>query len=264
MAAGVLRAGIMTRRVHIVGCRRSGTTLLMELMWLSFEFSGRHAHEISVFEPIPEGETLYLTKKPPDTIRIGEIFQADPNLHVIAMLRDPRAVITSKHKNRPDVYFSGYFRWKQYVDALEAFRDHPRFILIRYEDLLIDPDATQCRINAQLSFLQKKRKFSTYPLGVEVSNNASNSLNGVRPFDISRIDGWKNHLPRVNGQLRDHPEMIKDLIDAGYEETDDWVKMLEGEKFYSQNYKDSRPHILKRFESNLRYRLKIRKYLQRI
>jgi hypothetical protein len=87
----------------------------MELLWYSYVFSGRHQHEISVFEPVPQGQTLYLTKKPPDTLRIQRVLEADSKLHVIAMLRDPRAVITSTHESQPNVYYAGYQRWREYV-----------------------------------------------------------------------------------------------------------------------------------------------------
>ncbi|MFP6817048.1 MAG: sulfotransferase [Pseudomonadales bacterium] len=249
-------------RVHIVGCRRSGTTLMMELMWQSYAFSGRHEHEISVFEPTPPGETLYLTKKPSDTLRIHRVFRADPNLYLIAMLRDPRAVVTSRHENKPDAYFAGYLRWREYIDAIERLVDHPRFILIRYEDLLNNPDAAQARISEQFSFLSELRKFSMYPEGAEVPDVAAQSLNGVRPFDTSRIDAWRAHLPRVNGQLRDHPNMPLDLIASGYEENDEWIKVLEGVDYYSQKYKDKGPGLARRMESNFRFWLKTQRYLR--
>ena len=237
---------------------------MMELMWQSFEFSGRGEHELSVFEPMPAGETLYLTKKPPDTPRIHRIFHADRNLHVIAMLRDPRAVITSRHESKPDVYFAGYLRWREYVDAIERLRGHPRFVMIRYEDLLPDPDAVQEHISKQFPFLSEKCSFSTFPESANVPHKAAQSLNGVRPFDTSRINGWRAHLPRINGQLRDHPGMLKDLILAGYEENEEWTHVLEGIHHYTQDYKDRGPGFFRHLESSFRFWLKTRRYLRKL
>jgi len=231
-------------------------------MWRSYTFSGRDEHEISVFEPVPSGQTLYLTKKPPDTLRIHKIFQADEQLNVICMLRDPRAVISSTHKLKPDVYFAGYQRWQEYLRAIEPLLEHPRFLMIRYEDLLTDPDAQQRRINAKFQFLSQTRVFSSYPEGAEVPALANTSLNGARPFDTTRIDGWKDHLPRVNGQLRDHPSMPSDLIKAGYEQDTDWTQMLDGVDFYAQDYKDKRPNLPRRLEANLRFWWKTHRYLK--
>ena len=92
------------RRVHIVGCRRSGTTLMMELLWYSYAFSGRGEHETSLFEPVPPGETLYLDEKNRRTPRASSPPSCgNDDTYLIAMLRDPRAVVTSRHRSRPDV-----------------------------------------------------------------------------------------------------------------------------------------------------------------
>ncbi|MDH3641693.1 MAG: sulfotransferase, partial [Gammaproteobacteria bacterium] len=190
------------------------------------------------------------------------IFHADPDLHVIAMLRDPRAVITSRHKSRPDVYFAGYLRWREYVDAIERLRGHSRFMVVRYEDLVGNPDSVQAQISARFPFLREKRRFSTYPESADVPESAAQSLNGVRPFDTSRIDGWREHLPRVNGQLRDHPEMPQDLVRAGYEQDDGWTRLLEGEDCYTQKYKDHGPGFFRKLESNFRFWVKTRRYLR--
>jgi hypothetical protein len=235
---------------------------MMELMWQSYEFGGRHEHETSVFEPVPHGQTPYLTKKPPDTLRIDRIFRADPDLHIVAMLRDPRAVITSRHESRPEVYFSSYQRWREYVNAIERLRDHARFIVIRFEDLVTDPDAAQTRISKQFPFLNEQRRFSTYPEEADVPEGAAQSLNGVRPFDTSRLDGWRDHLPRVNGQLRDHPDMPQELILAGYEDNDGWTEILNDVGYYTQDYKDKRPGFGRRLETGFRFWLKTRRYLR--
>ncbi|MEZ5558584.1 MAG: hypothetical protein R3E86_08600 [Pseudomonadales bacterium] len=253
---------MLTRRLHVVGCHRSGTTLMMELLWYAFEFSGRAAHEVSLFEPIPPGQSLYLSKKPPDTTRIEQAFRSDPELFVIAMLRDPRAVICSRHPNRPDVYFSGFRRWRECALAIERLRGHPRFLLVRYEDLVTAPDQVQDAIAARFAFLRAKARFAQFPEGAEVPENARASLLGVRPFDVSRIDGWRGHLPRVKGQLQAHPDLPGHLVRLGYEADDAWVSDLDRIRAYTQKYKDEAPHPLKRAEAELRYWLKTRRYLR--
>jgi hypothetical protein len=236
---------------------------MMELLWYGYRFSGRHDHELAVFDPIPADETLYLTKKPPDTLRIRKIFEADENLHVIAMQRDPRAVITSTHLLKPGVYFAGYKRWREYLEAMTPLLEHPRFLLLRYEDLVTNPAQVQSQVSERFPFLEQQRAFADYPTGANVPGYlAELSLNGVRPFDTSRIDGWQEHLERVNGQLKDHPNMVQDLIDNGYETNSDWVSMLDGVSHYHQDYKDSGPAPLRRLESNIRFWWKTRSYLR--
>ena len=91
---------------------------------------------------------------------------------------------------------------------------------------------------------------------------AEASLNGARPFDVSRLDGWRSHLPRVKGQLEAHPDLTQSLIDFGYETDDAWTALLEGVAPYRQTYKETPPSRLRRWETDFRYRLKTRRYLR--
>ena len=249
--------------VHIVGCHRSGTTLMMELMAACYAFDDRAVHERSLFDCGPRMGT-YLSKKPPDTIRIGRIFEQDDRVFVIAMVRDPRAVITSRHPSRPDVFFSGFARWLDYIEEIERKREHPRWLVVRYEDLLRDPASVQSRIDARFGFLRRRGRFEQYPEGVDASDLAVESLNGIRPFDTERIDAWRDELPRVKGQLEAHPEMARHLIALGYEPDDAWLGALEAVAGHVQQYKDTRPYLLKRLETRARYALKSRRYLRRL
>ena len=258
------------QRVHIVGCRRSGTTLMMELLWYSYAFSGRGEHETSLLEPVPPGQTLYLTKKPPDTMRIIRAFLRDSDTYLIAMLRDPRAVVASRHRDRPDVYFASFQRWRAYAAAIKRLTDHPRCTVIRFESLITAPEAVQADLEAWLPFLTRCRAraggscrtFAQYPEGAAVPPLAESSLNGARPFDAARLDGWRSHLPRIKGQLEAHPDLAQSLIEFGYEADDAWIAMLEGIAPYRQTYKEAAPSPWRRWETNLRYRLKTRRYLR--
>ena len=62
---------------------------MMELLWYSYAFSGRGEHETSLLEPVPPGETLYQTKKPPDTTRIIPAFLRDGETYLIAHAARP-------------------------------------------------------------------------------------------------------------------------------------------------------------------------------
>lgn len=253
-----------SRRLHVIGCHRSGTTLMMELLWYAYDFSGRCTHELSVFKAPPDGERLYLTKKPPDTTRIREVFLADPDLHVVAMQRDPRSVITSIHPDRPNVYFSSFRRWRAYADAIDALRGHPRFTVIRFEDLLRTAEAVQQQIEDRFGFLERRRDFSRFPEGAQVPENANISLLGARTFDASRIEGWREHLPRIRGQLDRYQDLPEALIRQGYEADTEWTRALDGVAPYEQSYKEDDPSLPRRFETSLRYWWKTRRYLARL
>jgi hypothetical protein len=249
------------RRLHVVGCHRSGTTLMAELLGSCFDIQGRVDHEQGLWVPIEADDGIFLTKKPPDTIRIRTAFLMDPRLYVIAMIRDPRGVITSRHKTKPGVYFSSFWRWQQYLHAIMALEGHPRFLLIRYEDLVTDPDAVQDRIAGRFEFLQPVSRFSRFPEGARVHERARISLNGVRAVDAASLGRWREELPRVKGELISHPEMADWLIRLGYEPDDAWTRELDGVEPFFGAYKNERPHVWRRFETSLRFACRTLRYL---
>ena len=247
-------------RLHLVGCHRSGTTLIMELLWHCFAFGGRVPHEASLFEPIPEGDGFFLTKKPPDTLWMESVFPADRNLYVLAMMRDPRAVISSTHVAKPGRYFRSYHVWEDYEQVIARLESHPRFLCLRYESLLADPAAAQARIAQRFSFLAKTGDFGAYPDGFEIDPGAVDSLNGTRPFDTARVQSWREHLPRVKAQLTQHPGMVQALVRRGYEVDDQWTAMLSDVEPAYQTFKNQRPGLMRRLERWLRFRRRIDGY----
>lgn len=251
------------RRLHVVGCHRSGTTLMAELLGSCFDIPGRVDHEQGLWVPVEAESGVFLTKKPPDTIRIRTAFLMDPRLYVIAMIRDPRGVITSRHKTKPDVYFSSFWRWQQYLQAIMALEGHPRFLVVRYEDLVADPDAVQDRIAERFEFLQPISRFSRFPEGARIHERARISLNGVRAVDSASLSRWREALPRVKGELIRHPEMIDWLIRLGYEPDDAWTAALDGVEPFFGDYKNERPHVWRRTEASLRFALRTVRYLWR-
>lgn len=251
-----------TRRVHIVGCHRSGTTLLAQLMWYGFQFDARAEHEASLFEPTPD-VGVYLSKKPPDTVRINNVFFRDPDLFLIAMIRDPRAVITSRHPRRPDVYFSNFHRWEKYLQAIETAEGHERYLVVRYEALVTEPDRIQDQIANRLRFLKIRRPFSGYPVGADVPTKARISLNGIRHIDGSGLHRWQNELPRLKGELLRHPNLSGWLVKLGYEPDDAWVRCLDDVEPLFQSYKSADPGLLRRAETSLRYLVKTVAYVHR-
>ncbi len=253
------------RRLHVVGCPRSGTTLMMELLWLSYDLGGRCEHELSLFDEPMIPKDLYLTKKPSDTYRLEQLLRIDADLYVIAMQRDPRAVISSRHVRRPGEYYCDFARWQLHQDAIEALRGHPRFVAVKFETLLADPDLIQRTLETQLNCLSGKQggtrraRFSEYPDGEHVTAAARQALNGVRPFDTSRLTSWHAHLPRVKQQLasftamQSYLERLKYCDDASWQEILSTVEALPPARSRA-------PHFFKRCETAMRYALKARRY----
>ena len=252
------------KRLHVTGCRRSGTTLLFEMLATCFEHDDHCEHEQSIFVPIDEVKgQLYFSKKPSDITHVHKIFAQDPELFLIYVRRDPRAVITSIHPSKADVYYSSFERWQRYEDAAGPLLSHPRCLLVKYEELVRSPNAVQENIEAQFSFLNRRHDFSEFHLHARSSAKAQISLKGLRPISADSLDSWQAHLPRIKFQVERYPELTQTIKDYSYEPDDSWLEMLDDISTRSQTYGEQRPNWLKRQETNLRYALKTRAYLSR-
>lgn len=253
------------KRVHIVGCPRSGTTLLMELMSTCFANSGFCEHELSIFAPVPDGEGPYFTKQPNDIKQLRHIFYRDPQLHIIYMGRDPRAVITSKHRENPEQYFCNYRVWSECDHAAQRYTGHARFLSLRYEDLVIAADTVQHSIAGHFEFLKPLHPFSQYHLHATPSAASQRAMNGLRAINPKSLEKWQQHLPRIAEQLQREPKLADDLIRLGYEEDNSWQAMLHDTtpEVFPCRYPEQRPR-LKEWEKGLRVWLKSRRYLRQL
>lgn len=253
------------KRVHIVGCPRSGTTLLMELMSTCYASGGFCEHEMSIFEPVPQSSGLYISKQPSDIKHIEHVFFADPELFVIYLTRDPRAVVTSKHRENPDQYFCNYRIWKDCENSAESYRGHSRFLALRYEDLVDKPDQCQSEISKHFPFLQKKHLFSEFEKFASPSEQASRAMNGLRAVNTESLNRWQQHLPRLKEQLDNNPELGEDIKRLGYESDDTWLNTFTSVQAikYPCRYPDRAP-FFKELEKDFRIWLKSRRYLKNV
>lgn len=252
------------KRLHIVGCPRSGTTLMLELISTCFKRDGVCDHEMSIYKE-PEGSpALFFGKQPSDIKRIEPILRIDPNLFVICMVRDPRSVITSIHSSKIDIYFCNFRAWKEYNDAGRRLLGHPRFLQIRYEDLVQKSSVIQQQIMDRFPFLEKTHDFSEYENFANPSRESTTAMGGLRGITADRVRGWEKHLPRIKSELAKHPGMINDLIEYGYEKDDAWVSIIDNINpvEYKCRYPDRKPR-LKTLESKFRNWRKFKRYVSR-
>jgi hypothetical protein len=218
------------KRVHIVGPPRSGTTLMLELMGNGFGFSAVSPHETSLLE-LPHGapeDGMVLTKNPQDHDCIRAVIERDENQWFISMARDPRDIVSSQHGARPEVYWANLRQWRNWLDNTRGLDQHPRYIEIRYEQLVSEPDEVQQELAKHLPFLPVTRPFSQFHRFSQPSAESLQALGDVRPLDENSVGKWRQHLPRVAGQLKIHGPISRELAELGYEQDDAWLKMLEG------------------------------------
>lgn len=251
-------------RLHVVGCPRSGTTLMAELLASCFAGVGHDEHELSIFRPAPPGHAIYVSKKPADVKRIGPLLRADPDLFVVAVHRDPRAVITSVLEVASSRYWMHFDNWARCIRAARALDGHPRFVDVRYERLATEPDAVQREIVARFAFLRRAHAFSEFERHARPSHAAEMALGGVRAVETQRIERWREHLPRVKAELQRHPEMTRMLIELGYERDDTWTRVLDDVTAYDEPRQARWRLFFENIDASLRYRLKQRRYLREL
>jgi hypothetical protein len=214
------------RRIHIVSVSpRAGTTLLAECMRVSFEIDAYEPHEARLSK-CRWRTSVFLTKRPGDIVDVGPRLRVDPRLTVICMMRDPRDVIVSRHGKAPDLYYVPLRIWKQRVAYMRRLSKHPRFLVVRYEDLVRDPNGVQQRLMRALPFLRFRAPFNAFGNSVEVSRESDKALGGVRSIAADRTGTWRRHPDRVLGQLVLHGAITDELIEFGYEADDSWLKEL--------------------------------------
>lgn len=157
----------------------------------------------------------YITKRPLD------IYKHYPDKRAIIMVRDPRAVLTSKHWSNPDEYFvsadrclrhKGLLAMWQAIKAKEGYR-------LRYEDLVASPDREQCRLGDEFG-LDYRGKFSSFHKA-HIPDRLERPLNGIRPVDKGH--DWREHMPRIEEQFTKFPQLFDVLIEMGYEADRSWL-----------------------------------------
>jgi hypothetical protein len=248
--------------LHVTGCGRSGTTLLVEMMRSSFRCEGPSVHEKSILEPPPENTSVYITKHPGELTFLRHLLVADSRLHGLQIYRDPRSVVCSVHSKAPSLYATNFASWRNEQTHGEFLKSHPRFLQVRYERLIAEPDDVQQEVMKFFPFLEQTGPFSSYQQRARPSAGAIQALNGLRSMDQGRLEPWRHHLSRVKEQLAGYPEMADWLIELGYEEDTSWSKSLQGvPTCRNQAWETRNVHFLKRID---RWQRRLRKLHRRL
>lgn len=217
------------QRVHIVGISpRAGTTLLAELMVSCFKIEGFSEHETSIFEMPDRPYQVYCSKKPADLNRISWPLRLDRSLWVVNLVRDPRDVVVSKHGLDPERYWAPLRIWKSRSPIARRLDGRPRYLNIKYEDLVRRPDATQQALIREMPFLEPVHPFSAFREVATPAERALEALGELRPPDTGSIGSWRRHKPRLAGQLEIHGGISKELVEWGYEQDEEWLRELDG------------------------------------
>ena len=183
-------------RILIVGCARSGNTLMLYLMTEGFGGMERQVGETGEVVPEAKPGVVAVGKFPRRASILDEIGLLDQeDLGIIYMMRDPRDVLTSLHPAKPNNYWVQPARWKREAQAALKFQSHERVLLVRFEDLLKEPALSQERIARKFDLkiaMPFAEAHSWTPKSEGDMINVT-AMHGIRPLDPAEIGSWQDN-----------------------------------------------------------------------
>lgn len=207
------------KQILIIGCPRSGTSLLQVLFaycfkncWMPPEFEQQPSdyfwnRTFPTLDPKPE---VVIWKRPEMPWRSQEKFDelVSEGAHVIGLARHPASMLTSQQKGKPywdELAFgkdrkTALERWQAMSTYMMRFAQGmiPNFTLIRFEDLLANPLNVQRVLSRQLG-LESLFPFDEHHLHVPANNINVHAMNGLRPLDPKRANQLSDEDLREQG-----------------------------------------------------------------
>jgi hypothetical protein len=182
--------------IIIGGCGRSGTTLLLSILschplidileeTFSFYPSPMRLHDIE--KMISKSSGIWCEKTPKNVLVFDKIKSIlKEKCKIVHMVRDGRAVITSKHPSNPNSYWVPIERWVKDVSIGLECKDAK---IIKYEDLAKNPEETIRKLLEYLELDFDKKLLSHEKYGIKNSNAWSSS---VQIINTKSIDKWRH------------------------------------------------------------------------
>ena len=244
-------------QIIVCGFPRSGTSLLYNM--LSTTLPGfRYAEFEKYFVYNIHKIGNLASKAPLDILHIKHIDKLNINnkkLIILIVIRDIRDIITSRHPIYPDDYFIGYdhswwpqnsafTKWKYDAPgvipvhhAIQRATHRSDTFIIKYEELVINPDHTQKEIekkfgiifNGHFSEYHKKPEKHAYRYAGRYSPKDPKLVMENKSSSTSRIHRWKTSertIERVKQQFSECAELFSLLEFYGYEKSREWFNLI--------------------------------------
>lgn len=244
------------RQIVICGYPRGGTSLLYNMVSSTIAGFVCEEFERTCLETIRANENG-VSKRPLDVFVVHKLPRSNVHrkrLAVIVVIRDIRDVITSVHPNVPHDHFIGYeasyevgatYPYSpalhypgvgEYHETIQQILQNPDIdtILVRYEDLVDDPDGVQ-RVLAGRLGCRFRRRFSEFHLhSARHAYKYEGSRKAVDPSLVrenqavsgARVGKWRSprHAQRIRQEFSAHPELFDILQADGYEKDNAWFE----------------------------------------
>ena len=135
-----------------------------------------------------DSQNIWIEKTPQNLNCIGEFLEQFPKSHFITIFRNPLYVYNSLIKRNRGGNFGALTTWLFYAAKLYPYIDHPRVILLKYEDLINAPEHEL--ENLLYTLLRKKVDLSQIENQLaqnEYRKSSSNSIASWQAVNQSKI-----------------------------------------------------------------------------
>jgi len=232
------------KNIVIIGCPRSGTTILNLIFkytvpqCLGWDFEMRAADPYIRQTAKKHPELRVVTKHTDDWREINKIRLLIPGVRFIYIWRDPASNICSKIRGQKDYTIEP----ETYIEAYKAMKeqqDRDDFIVVKFRDLVTKPNNTQTMLQERLGidctvpFSEawrhipkvedpKEKKLTYWNARDEASTKNEERreefikqthhlmAGGIRPFTPETLTEWRKdpaNIKRVNEAYEKHPEL---------------------------------------------------------
>jgi len=184
-----------------------------------------------------QGRPRWIDKAPSNVRVIGQLLAWFPRAHFIHVLRDGRDVVCSLRHHPGQVLVRGEVvasrveravfecarTWVEEASLGLAYREHPRCLEVRYEQLLAEPRTTLGQLSEHLGEPFDRCMLRPAPGdGPQVPARLICNPNAAAALDPSRIGRWRHELDRAERVLVHH--VAGALLEAtGYAVDGSWV-----------------------------------------
>jgi hypothetical protein len=186
------------RRLYVMGCGRSGTWLLTALLstFANVDIFPKEVRVEDFGSFVTDRQMLVLKRHNKAYQTIEEIPDA---VAIVMIVRHPFAVLTSHNPTTGYKYHVTPHRWLGEMLALQYLLDTHRqpATIVRYEDLVADPDATQRLLASRLGLTVQHAARDAHSV-FAASPEAISAMHGLRPIDTASLEAYRQSAEKMD------------------------------------------------------------------
>ena len=187
------------QHVFLTGCGRSGTWLMAAML---MGITGLRAlpgeQPIGAFLWMPDADVIQLIKRQHNAYLYFD--RLPPHVRVIHMVRHPWDVLSSTHRTVEN-YISMARIEGEHRAYFAHLADRPGTLVVRYEDVVLQPAVEQARIEAFLG-APAVTPFADFWRNITLPADVLEAMHGLRPLDAGALHRWRTDPEKI-AYLRD-------------------------------------------------------------